>query len=171
MSPVSGRNHRGVTLVELLAAVALVVMVVSSLTFLFPTSSKAITINRQRLAATEAAQNLMLETKKPPYALINPTPAVGAYFPNSNTGGSEGNCDCNQEDLSTQPPAATSVVNGIAYTLRVCINFVDPASVTFKSFCPNAFPDAGIKTIHVRVTWNGPPGASYVDLTSKVAKL
>lgn len=167
-------NTRGVTLIELLASVAIMVIVVSSISTLFPKVSRAITANRQRLVATQLAQVLMQQAKRFPYTLLDPTPENAANFPGG-IGTAASMCDCNSANFSVLPGSSTVMVNNVAYAQATCVSYFDPAGQV--SYCPSALgtanllTDPGLKTVHVRVSWNANNTTLSVDMTSKVARL
>lgn len=167
-------NARGVTLIELLAAIAIIVIVVASTATLFPTASKAIAVNRQRLVATQLAQALVQQAKRSPYALLDPTPENTTNFPGA-TGQSAGACDCNKAVFSVLPGSATVAINSIAYNQSTCVNFFEPISL--QTYCPSALGtanlpmDPGLKTVHVRVWWTANNTPLSIDMTSQVARL
>ena len=162
-------NNRGVTLLELLIAVILVIVVVSSLTYLFPTTSRAIVVNRQRMTAGHLAQVLMDRTKKTPFDLL--TPSTESNFTASGTGAGGGKCSCSADILNM--PVTTTNIGNVTYTQQVCINLMDQ---TMQSFCPSDpgmanMSNLSLKHIRVRVSWPAATSVSSTELDSMVAHL
>jgi type II secretory pathway pseudopilin PulG len=167
-----------VTLIELLAAVTITVIVVSSISTLFPKASSAIAANRQRLVATQLAQALVQQAKRSPYALLDPTAETAgpaADFPTNGTGTGPGKCDCNTANFFVLAGSATVVVNNIAYSQSTCVNYFEP--INLQTYCPSALgtanlpADPGLKTVHVRVWWSVSASTITIDMASKVARL
>jgi type II secretory pathway pseudopilin PulG len=174
-------TNRGVTLIELLSAMALVIIAMTSILWLFPNASKAVAANRQRITATQLAQSLLQQITRQPYDLIDPTQASTTNFPNNSASGINiGDCDCSQAAFLNLPNVPPSVmVNGTSFTESSCVNYVDPAAPA-NTYCPSGIQDPSLKSIRVRVFWsqggNGTSinatgqSSSYVDATSEVTR-
>jgi type II secretory pathway pseudopilin PulG len=171
-------STRGVTLIELLATITIVVAVIASTATLFPKASRAIATNRQRLFAAQLAQMLMQQANKIPYPLLDPTPETSGptgNFPTNGTGTGQGKCDCNTAQFGNLPNFSTVTNNIVTYSQATCVNFVDPG--TLASYCPSYYStgtpppaDPGLKTIHVRVWWTAYNIPLSIDLQSKMSR-
>jgi prepilin-type N-terminal cleavage/methylation domain-containing protein len=141
------KEHKGVSLIELLIAVALVSVVVAATSLLFPKASQSLVDNRQRLEATTLATGKIDEIKKQPYDYIHVT-STGTYF--------NANCNCSAiTNFSAFPSSSTDVseFSGIPYTRYACINYVTfAAGGVWTAQCPGN-GDTQAKYIRVHVTW------------------
>jgi prepilin-type N-terminal cleavage/methylation domain-containing protein len=158
------RNQRGVSLIELLLAVAIVSFVVSMLTLFFPKASQNIVNNRHRWGAMSLAVSQIEDLKKQPYSYIDVTPQARFTAPANAT------CDCAAQDFTAGIPAEPPIPStGTAYLRQTCINFV-----TFTAGSGAATPqctgDTGSKYIRVRVSWVSGSLASAIDQESVIAR-
>ena len=150
-------DNKGLTLVELLLAVALVLMVVFTMAYFLPKAMTAASSSRYITTAKNVAAGEIQTLKQQPYDSIALTPTANnpVIFLISGTG-SPG-CDCNKESVSTIPPLPdTTVDNNVTFTRHVCINFVNrPSGGTWSADCPTptSSTDLGLKNIRVWVTW------------------
>lgn len=170
---------RGVTLIELMAAVVLVTFVVSGMSLFMPRASKAAVTNRYLATAKNMATGKIQELKQKPYAYIAPTPLVGPLsfaFPYSVANGLL--CDCSQENpdgFPSDPNTDVLVDNGVTFTRRTCINLVKRASgagSTWQADClaADGSNDTGLKNIRVRVTYPFGGTTKSVDAESLVSR-
>lgn len=165
---------KGVTLLELLIAVAMVSITVAMLSLLFPKASKSITNNRQHWLATNFATARIQDLKQQPYSLVTPT-AAGNYFLNTNNALPPA-CDCSSVNWCTLGtalgPDATYTEKGITYTRQVCINLADRSGGAWTSSCPDntSATDKGLKNIWVRVYWVSGSDVFHADEGSLVTR-
>src|SRR5262245_24626379 len=119
------KGTSGVSIIELLAAVAIVSILVSMMSLLFPASSKNILRNRQHMSAANLAAAKMEELMKEPYAYLVVTSSVAANFP-TGRGTADPGCQCSKDINFSNLTAQTDVIpsTGTIYTRSWCINFI-----------------------------------------------
>jgi prepilin-type N-terminal cleavage/methylation domain-containing protein len=175
------RRSRGVSLIELLLAVALVASSVAIISTIFPRAAATISNNRRRWVATNYAASKIQELKDRSYAYLEPTTPLLANFPVSNVDltGAKGFCDCSRENLSrTEFINSVYSEGNVTYTCYVCINLLDRDGTGWTSYCPNdtvgpTGADKGLKNVRVRVQWGIPGSANppqSIDLESVVTR-
>jgi type II secretory pathway pseudopilin PulG len=164
-------RKRGATLLELLLAIAMVTVVVSTLALFFPKASKSITTNRRQYLANNFAASHMQDMKNRPYSYIPLTDAITANFPG---GVGINGCDCNTANFNNLPTEATYIEDGISYVLKTCVNLVERNNVTgaWTTFCPDGTPatDKGLKRIKARVSWTFINQSFTTDIESLVIR-
>jgi len=164
---------RGVTLLELLLAVALAVATVAAISILFPKSAANITNNRHRWVASNFAAADIQRLKAQPYAQIPLTNPASFLTTGTTT------CDCTI-DLAGMTPDSTFTEDGVTYTRQSCINLVNQTAGNWASYCPNnpltsypsspTGPDFGLKSVHVRVSWTYGGATQVYDTESLVTR-
>jgi prepilin-type N-terminal cleavage/methylation domain-containing protein len=177
-------NEKGVSLIELLVATALLVVVMSSLSLFFPQASKAAFNSRYIATAKNLVSGKIQEIKQTPYALI---PLTYSAASNSSytysfavSGNGSNGCDCTRENPDTFPivdPASDNVIdNGVIFVRRTCVNLVVRNTTTtpwtWASHCPDgtSATDQGLKNIRVRVTWTSGAQSKSIDAESMVSR-
>jgi prepilin-type N-terminal cleavage/methylation domain-containing protein len=183
--PLKRLSPKGVTLLELMIAVVMVSIGLIVVTLVFPKATANISSNRRRVIASNFASSRIQEFKDLPYALVIPTPATGANFPNSgatiSTPPTAGKCDCSAEDLSGaqfQEVSSSFTESSVTFTRYVCINLVtrNAAGTGWTSYCPNGQiggtngADQGLKSIRVRVSWVTGKQTNTLDTESMVMR-
>jgi Tfp pilus assembly protein PilV len=146
-------DNRGVSLIELLLGVMLLIVSVTTLAIFFPRAAKSQNLSRQMWVANNLANSKLQEIRKKPFALLAPTPS--AFIPG-------GSCDCRVANAFATPQAGWSqevAVGNAHYTLQWCVNHLQEAGGTWTPSCPDPNVDVPYKNIRVRVTWNPVPGA------------
>jgi len=143
-------GQSGLSLLELLMAICVTVIVVTTLSVSFSIGSKHMLLNRQRWLATRLANTQIQALKSQPYAYLDttdttfPPASYPLIFTASNT-----TCDCNQVDFSTLPSTSTQA-SGVTFNMATCINFVNLG--TWIPQCASA-GDTGNKQLLVHVWW------------------
>lgn len=147
-------QEKGTTLVELIIVMVMISASVAMLTLLFPKASESITDNRHRMLANTFASTLVQKQMNQPYALLQPSD------PSLFTGAAAAQCDCRQQNFALwQVVESTYTEDGINYTRKLCVDFVEPsAGGGWNKYCPDGPPvtsasDKGMKNIRVQVTW------------------
>ena len=139
----------GASLVEVLLAVAILVISVSALSYYYPISMRAITEARHRNSASALANSKLEQMKMQPYGTVRLLPA--SNFPNPT------NCDCRTIDFASatlDPAFSETVVNGpITYQRKVCVNRMQRTVTGDLVPQCNNWSDTGLKNIVVAVSW------------------
>jgi len=152
------RNRNGVSIIELLLAISLVVIVVVTLSVAYPTLNNNVLMNRQRWAATQLANTQIKTLQSQPYDYVNTTwDSFGTF----NT-----NCNCTTADFSAFS-STTSQVAGTNFVQKTCINYVSPGP-PWSSQCGTT--DTGYKNILVRVGWSLGSSSSTVTEESMLTR-
>ena len=159
------QKPRGVTIIELLLAVAIIAIVVGMISIFFPKASQDIVTNRQRWLASNLAASKIEDLKKQPYQYL----AVASNFP-----GSAPNCDCTKLSAETDftnlqynpavsPPPWQDVIQstGTVYRREWCVNYVTLGAS--GSAPPNCGTDTGAKYVRVHVVWDSGSGSGAFD--------
>lgn len=139
----------GASLVEVLLAVAILVISVSALSYYYPISMRAIPEARHRNSASALANSKLEQMKMQPYGTVRLLPA--SNFPNPT------NCDCRTIDFASatlDPAFSETVVNGpITYQRKVCVNRMQRTVTGDLVPQCNNWSDTGLKNIVVAVSW------------------
>lgn len=161
-------RHEGVTLIELIIAVAIVASVVTAASLVIPNALRANMNSRYRAAAMRLATAKMLEIQDLPYALIPLTDSNTLWF---TAGIGHPGCNCKDVNFATLPDDRT-VWNGggnvadhvtaeqTDFYRQVCINQLDRNSGTgvLDPHCPSINEtdledEFHGKNVVVRVSW------------------
>src|SRR4051812_14610430 len=127
----------GVSLIELLAATALVIIVMSSLSLFFPKASKAAIMNRYVTTAKNLVTGKIQAVKQDPYTLVQLTPTA-SFLAAGNQGVFPANgCDCALENPDNYPISDTLDDHGITFTRRVCTNLIYRNGANWSAYCPD----------------------------------
>jgi Tfp pilus assembly protein FimT len=163
-------DEQGVSLLELLIAIAMITSSVVILSLTFPKASATISNNRQHMLASNLASALIQQVKAQPYALLQPSPQALFTAPAAAT------CDCSLQDFTVWPATASYTEDGIAYTRQVCVDFVEPVGGGgWNKYCPDGPPitsgtDKGLKNIRVRVTWTSGTNSHFSEAQSMITR-
>ena len=175
----------GLSLIESLAAVAIIVVVVTSVGLFFPNATKASFYGAYQNTAKDLAAGIIQQYKESNYNYVPitdpnvPWLPLTVAFPVSGTNnllplGLHGACNCNDENPDTMPALPAVVNQNTTYTPRVCINLVDrpTGAANWVSNCPDtpltSATNKGIKNIRVRVSWSISGVTQTMDLESLV---
>jgi type II secretory pathway pseudopilin PulG len=151
-------TENGTTLLELMLAVAIMVILVSMVTLSLPKASKSLSVGRYRLLASSYASEKIQEMKALPYD----------YVPAATTS-SDANCNCNNVVMSASAYFDNSTTdNSTVYNRYVCVNLVQSSTntQTLTPVCADGTSgpsgrDRGLKNIRVRVEWSLSAGDTY----------
>ncbi len=139
-------HENGISLTELLLAIAIAVVVAATISISLPTAIRNIQLNRQRWVAISLANAQIQSIKSQPYGLVDTTDVVlGATV----FGAANPLCDCRTLDFSVLPSTIT-LVTTTHFALATCIHFVTAG--TWTPQCAAA-GDTGYKDVLVRVSW------------------
>jgi len=179
-----GRDQEnGVSLFELLIAIIIVPVSVMSMSVFFPKVYHSIIASNYRQHAKSIAATAMQEVKEKPYQYLIPNLYTDFPVGTNPAAGGKG-CDCNSWDMLSLP-AVSTVVNGITYQQRQCINLVNratsgPDAGTWIAYCPDTpltpgdpntgtgGTDFGLKNIRILVTWTLGSSTQSLELESVV---
>jgi hypothetical protein len=147
----------GVSLVELLLAISLVIGVVITLSLAFPKASANGIQIRQRAVAANLASSKIQILKSQPYDFLD---ATDTQFPAFNAG-----CDCRTVDFASfaNLPSTMTVTDGATYTVAACVHVVGGGGA-WPSQCLTS-GDTGYKNIVVNVQWTN--GSTTYSVTQQ----
>jgi type II secretory pathway pseudopilin PulG len=165
--PLIKRSRRGISLVELILAIAIVVAVGVALSTQFSTVSRHVLQNRQRLYAINLANTQLQTLNGQTYAWLNTTDSLTSTLPNCSIAPP---CDCSTTDLSTlnncSVAMSSAAVAGTTFTTIYCVNYVK-RGIT-NNWIPqcDSLGDTNIKNIVVQVSWTSGSSSSTVTRQS-----
>lgn len=156
---------RGVTLIELLVAVALLAMVGLMFGLFAPKASEEYQIGRLRWTANQLAADTLQEIKLKPYALLDLTElnyatAFGGTLPPNG-------CNCTSADFAYLPILSMKTTNNTTFATQACVSLTD---VTGQSHC-QSFGDTRLKTVFVRVSWKWKNELRFVTMEGTVSNI
>jgi len=148
-------NSRGVSLLELIASVVILIVIVVSVASVLNRSSVESTQSKLRTTGGEYATSRLEELKQIPYPAIPMTPQ-GTWFDGTS-------CDCSavKFDDPNYPTDANgypgifrreTTINDTTYQVRTCINRVQFNGTGWTPSCENQ-EETGMKNIVVRTNW------------------
>lgn len=156
------RSQRGISLLEVMIGVAIVVGVAASVTLVGSKSIRAMTNFKTSNIAGQLGSTKMEDVKRHPYTLV-PLTDYGPWFTTLD-------CDCSKVNFSHPSFPNTEKIpwGTIVYTLQACVHRVEQAGSTWVSRCPNAL-ETGFRKILVRTSWKIGNEAKSFDLESMVS--
>jgi len=165
------RRRSGVYLVELLVAIVMLVIVVSSFSVLAARTSKDMVNNRMHSVANNLALTKLRELETRPYPLVEttyntPGPGLGggAWFAASAPPGAPDTCDCGTAAFTLLPSSDTVIQDGNIFNRYWCISAVQTAGGGgWHSYCVPA--NDQYKNIRVWVNWS--VGASSLTVANE----
>ncbi|MFI5362009.1 MAG: carboxypeptidase regulatory-like domain-containing protein [Elusimicrobiota bacterium] len=135
------RNARGVTLVELMVAMAILTIGILGLTAAFGSIQKAVQVAKTKTLASNLAQEQLQILSELGYyqLLVTPAPATvaGTNIPYD----------------STYFPPQTVLQGGIQYTWYTCVYVVEEINGVIQKDPPST-PDTGLRLVTMSVTWS-----------------
>jgi MSHA pilin protein MshD len=132
------RSEDGFTLIELIIGISILAAVIISVFSLFVTLMGSMTVARNKAVATTLATNQMEYLKGLPYDSL--AVAGGSIY-----------------SPSPLPASSTQTLNGVKYTVKTSINYIDDA----YDGCTN-YPSLALKQLYCR-NYPPPSGAPAVD--------
>jgi type II secretory pathway pseudopilin PulG len=161
-------RQRGVTLLELLIAVVMIIAAVVMISMTFPKAAKSVTSNRQHWVASSFANSRVQDLKQQRYPLVLPTDA--ADF------GADATCNCANLNMAAYARIdAQTVDSGVTYTRKICINLLDrDGAGNWVSNCPNPndyqASDKGLKRVRIFVTWTSTSNTYKTETETMVSR-
>ena len=135
------------------------IVVVVTLSLVFPKINKNIVNTRNRSIATYLASASLENLKKKPYDLLDVTdPALFQI--------ATPNCNCQTDNFSTMLSTTSLQASGMTFDIRTCVHYVVRAGGdVWNSRCPSS-GDTGYKDMLVRVRWTQGSETYTVSQTS-----
>jgi len=131
-------SQKGISLIELIAAVVIFITVVLTLALMIPRMSANAVDNHAQSAAANLLAGKIQELQAQPYPILQTTYETlggGPWFANTNPPTAQDTCDCGSADYALLSSSDQVIVDGIAFNRYWCIDSIQNAAGAWHAYC------------------------------------